>query len=82
MAKKTRHARRQPTRKSAPRTSSTAKARPSVKASEGAPLAPAQAVAPPNWREEYRYVYGDLKRIGILAGTMFLVLAILAVVLR
>ena len=32
--------------------------------------------------EEYRYVYSDLKRIAILAGTMFAVLIILSFVIR
>ena len=32
--------------------------------------------------EEYRYVYSDLKRIAILAGTMFAVLIVLSFVIR
>ncbi len=32
--------------------------------------------------EDYRYIYGDLKRIGILAGTGFATLIILSFVLR
>ena len=32
--------------------------------------------------EEYRYVYSDLKRIAILAGTMLAVLIILSFVIR
>ena len=32
--------------------------------------------------EEYRYVYSDLKRIAILAGTMLAVLIVLSFVIR
>lgn len=32
--------------------------------------------------EEYRYVYSDLKRIAILAGTMFIVLIVLSFLIR
>ncbi len=32
--------------------------------------------------EEYRYIYGDLRRIGILAGSAFVVLIALTFVLR
>ena len=32
--------------------------------------------------EEYRYVYSDLKRIAILAGTMLAVLIILSFIIR
>ena len=32
--------------------------------------------------EEYRYVYSDLKRIAVLAGTMLAVLIILSLVIR
>ncbi|MFQ6059079.1 MAG: hypothetical protein ACE5MB_09415 [Anaerolineae bacterium] len=35
-----------------------------------------------DFREEYYYVYQDLKRIALLAGTMFAVLIILSFVLR
>ena len=32
--------------------------------------------------EDYRYIYGDLRRIGILAGTGFAALIVLSFVLR
>ena len=32
--------------------------------------------------EDYRYIYGDLRRIGILAGSLFAVLIVLTFVLR
>ena len=46
--------------------------------------APAKAAAAPgkdvDFRSEYRYVLGDLKRIGILAAAMFATLVVLALV--
>jgi hypothetical protein len=35
-----------------------------------------------DFREQYTYVYQDLKRIAILAGAMFTLLIILSLVLR
>jgi hypothetical protein len=32
--------------------------------------------------EDYHYIYSDLRRIGILAGTVFAILAVLSFVLR
>jgi hypothetical protein len=46
------------------------------------PKAAAAAAKEVDFRTEYRYVLGDLKRIGILAAAMFATLVILAMVLR
>jgi len=35
-----------------------------------------------DFRTEYRYVLGDLKRIGILAASMFAMLVVLALIVR
>ena len=64
----------------------------------GAPAAPAApAAARPAWSsgqrmaarstgtirsEDYRYIYSDLRRIGILAGSVFAILVVLSFVLR
>ncbi len=42
---------------------------------------PEPAVAPVDLHEEYRYVIADLKRFGILAASMFVLLIVLALVL-
>ena len=64
-------------------------------AASAAPAAP--AAARPAWSsgqrtatrstgtiraEDYRYIYSDLRRIGILAGSVFAVLVVLSFVLR
>jgi len=41
---------------------------------------PTQAVTE-DFQQEYVYVAGDLRRVGILAGTFFIVLVILAIIL-
>jgi hypothetical protein len=41
---------------------------------------PAQ-LAIEDFKQEYAYVTGDLRRVGILAGTFFVVLVILAIIL-
>ena len=43
---------------------------------------PAKQSAPVDFRAEYPYVYADLKRIGILAAIMFVVLIALALIVR
>lgn len=44
--------------------------------------APAKATTAPDFTSEYRYVLGDLKRLGIIAASMFATLIVLALVLR
>lgn len=76
MAKKSRRrAQARPTRP----VSSSATAQPAGR--PAAPTAATQAPArhPTDLAEEYRYVIGDLKRIGVLAAVMFALLVGLAV---
>jgi hypothetical protein len=40
------------------------------------------AAKEPDFASEYRYVLGDLKRIGVLAAGMFATLVVLALVIR
>jgi hypothetical protein len=40
------------------------------------------ASSPTEFTEQYAYVYGDLKRIAILAGTLFAVLVALSFLIR
>ena len=84
MAKKSRRSRRQRAKRP-PRPASRARERERARLTERAvpppPSQPTEAI-PTSWREEYQYVYADLKRIGMLSGAMFLVLAILSMVLR
>lgn len=83
MAKKSRRARRGTQR----RTYSVPRA-PSVAPEQSpAPVRTSRAVAPPartsvDLREEYRYVYSDLKRIGFLAAGMFALLIALSFIIR
>jgi hypothetical protein len=47
--------------------------------------APAQAPTPkgpPDWAKDYGYVMDDLKRVGVLAGVIFVALIVLSVVIR
>ena len=47
--------------------------------------APAQAPTPkgpPDWAKDYGYVMSDLKRVGVLAGSIFVVLIILSLVIH
>ncbi|MGQ9626502.1 MAG: hypothetical protein ACUVV0_06310 [Anaerolineae bacterium] len=89
MAKKSRRARRGTQR----RTYSVPRA-PSVAPEQSpAPVRTSRAVASPartssvplrgvDLREEYRYVYSDLKRIGFLAAGMFALLIALSFIIR
>ena len=47
-----------------------------------APSAPARPSAMVDFANEYRYVLGDLRRIGILAAGMFATLVALALIIR
>lgn len=72
MAKKSRKRRSQRRPAAPPRVAEAA--RPTAPAnSERAPAARAADLA-----EEYRYVIGDLKKIGVLAASMFALLVVLA----
>ena len=66
-------------RATAPTAARSADARPRAAASAKAAAAPSKDV---DFRSEYRYVLGDLKRIGILAAAMFATLVVLALVIR
>ncbi len=44
--------------------------------------APAKAATAVDFTSEYRYVLGDLKRLGIIAASMFATLIVLALFLR
>ena len=78
MAKKSRRSRRSARRRS---SSTVARTVPT-------PSAPAKAKAGPparvsvDLREEYRYIYSDLKRLGFLAAGMFALLIALAFIIR
>jgi hypothetical protein len=61
----------------APSTAKSSKPAPIVAASTEA-IARAQA----GFADEYRYVLGDLKRIGVLAVSMFVLLGALALIVR
>jgi hypothetical protein len=77
MARKSRRSRK---RSQAPRLSPAQLAQPSEKL-EGPLPAPARmtaAKAPPDLRDEYRYVVTDLKRIAIIAAVMMAVMIALA----
>lgn len=45
------------------------------------PTAQPTQTATENFKQEYAYVTGDLRRVGILAGTFLIVLVILAIIL-
>ena len=85
MAKKVRRRPRQasPARYTAPKASPSAQAVTTAVASpprarEGA----SEAVKAVNFAEEYRYVYEDLRRVAILAGTILLILIALSFIIR
>ena len=86
MAKRTRRARAaSPMRYAGPRsatpaagTTQTPTAVPSVRARGGG----AEPTKPVNFAEEYRYVYQDLRRLAILAGTVLIILVALSFVIR
>ncbi len=82
MAKKSRRAKR-----SAKKKRSVSAVRPKLPVSAPSPTVAKEPEALAGEKaaelaEEYRYVYSDLKRIAILAGTMFAVLIILSFVIR
>ncbi len=83
MTKKSRRAKK---RSRSPRLSATQLARPSTEkqgAGQPKPVAARQAAAAtqPSLAEEYHYVIADLKRIGIIAAVMLVVMIVAAVVL-
>ena len=81
MAKKSRRAKKRAKRRTRPvvrPTQPVSTPGPTV-APETAPLAEDKFA---QLAEEYRYVYSDLKRIAILAGTILAVLIILSFVIR
>jgi len=81
MAKKSRRAKKRAKRRTRPvvrPTQPVSTPGPTV-APETAPLAEDKLA---QLAEEYRYVYSDLKRIAILAGTILAVLIILSFVIR
>lgn len=87
MAKKSRRARRAAQRRiypaqkapsALPETTPVAVA-PSARTTRAAP-SPARPSL--DLREEYRYVYSDLKRIGLLAAGMFVLLIVLSFIIR
>lgn len=45
----------------------------------GSTMEPAKKV---NFAEEYRYVYQDLRRVAILAGTILLILVVLSFIIK
>jgi len=81
MAKKSRRARRRKRGKPVPKPRPKAPSMP-----KGAAQAPKSGIVTQeiaiDLSEEYRYVYSDLKRIAILAGTMFIVLIVLSFLIR
>ena len=68
----------QPAPAPSPTAAATAKETAALAEAKAAKLAEATAA---KLTEEYRYVYSDLKRIAILAGTMLAVLIILSFVI-
>jgi hypothetical protein len=78
MARKSRRARR----RAAVRESATAATRPTTR--EGAAVDADRPVARPaaEFTEQYAHVYGDLKRIAIMAGTLLAVLVLLSFLIR
>lgn len=89
MAKKSRRARRKPRKKKrtpqprprgAPAPTPVAPVPQKARVPQETALPSRHAAA--DFREQYTYVYQDLKRIAILAGAMFAVLIILSFALR
>ena len=76
MAKKKRRSKRSKgqRKQSAARTAVSSGTRQTPRASKITTLA--------SLKEEYRYVVGDLKRMGILAAAMFVLMVVLALVIR
>lgn len=90
MSRKTRGRSKGRSSKSRRSTRSAPKSSPAPRKEEGATQAPEKVVtkAPArqatavDFKAEYRYVYSDLKRIGILAAVMFGVLIAMALAVR
>lgn len=86
MAKRTRRARAaSPMRYAGPRSATSAAgitltptAVPAIRA-RGGGAEPTKSV---NFAEEYRYVYQDLRRVAVLAGTILIILVALSFVIR
>ena len=82
MAKKSRHARRRkgrPAPKPMPRPKVPSMPKEAAQAPKSGIVPQESAI---DISEEYRYVYSDLKRIAILAGSMLIVLIVLSIVIR
>jgi hypothetical protein len=79
MAKKSRRAR---SRRASKKGARTATAPSPTEATLRTPATQARATAAQGFSEQYAYVYDDLKRIAILAGTLFAVLVALSFVIR
>jgi len=77
MAKKSRRARRRRTPKAAAKPAAIPMP---VEEQKDKAIRPSRAVGADS-AAQYDYVYGDLKRIAILAGTMFAVLIVLSFVI-
>jgi hypothetical protein len=60
----------------------TGKSPAATRATSGGTGGAASARGAANLAQEYSYVLGDLKRLGIIAGALFAVLVILGVVIR
>ena len=71
-----------PVRTAAAQTPRGAGQRSAPQATAPAPSAPARPSAMVDFANEYRYVLGDLRRIGILAAGMFATLVALALIIR
>jgi|YNPNPStandDraft_1061719.scaffolds.fasta_scaffold86251_2 hypothetical protein len=85
MAKKVRRRPRQasPARYTAPKSTPPAQAVTTATASPPRARGGAsEAVKAVNFAEEYRYVYEDLRRVAILAGTILLILIALSFIIR
>lgn len=80
MSKKSNRARR---RYTTPRLSATQRIQPSTDSGQPSPSAATRptVVAVRDLSEEYKYVASDLRRVGIIAVGMLLVMAVLAVLL-
>lgn len=76
-----------PARYTAPKSTTPTAAPPArgaTVATVSSPRAPAarEPAKTVNFAEEYRYVYEDLRRVALLAGTILLILLILSFVIR
>ena len=90
MSRKTRGRSKGRSSKSRRSTRSAPKSPPSPRKEEGsvpapekvAAKAPSRQTTSVDFKAEYHYVYSDLKRIGVLAAIMFVVLIAMALVFR